>query len=75
RHLFDCYPEGWKGWWPRTEASFERKEQCPETYLCTTGASDTFGMAYDEDALAKSGYLPNWHQHKIDEEVTKENNS
>lgn len=61
--FFECYnyfPE--KAMGPVTGAVvFCSATMCPETSLCTTAARDTFGMAYDEQALQSLNYIPKWH--------------
>ena len=65
KHMFDCFPDGWGGHWPRTAAAFKREEPCPEDSLCTTAAVDTLGHAYNVLALEQSGYIPEWHQYEL----------
>lgn len=43
--------------------AFNGGSPCPDDSFCTTGATDTFGMFYDETALTEVGIFPNWHDH------------
>lgn len=65
RHLYQLFPEGSRVG-AVTLAALPRQEACPQESVCTTAATDTIGMAYDEMALADNGYIPNWHRRRDD---------